>query len=493
MMHSEKKILHIEDDKENRRLVQHIIEEQNFQYYAAENGLKGIRLAKKIQPDLILIDIVLPDLQGYEITTHLKNLPELSNTIIVAVTGHGDQETRSLSKAAGCDDFIVKPFDINHFIKQLDSWLFENKSLSVEPPSLKLLQQYNTQLVSKLISKITDLEALNQNLRDLNRKISKSKKSLEIYNDRLLYLNKLTNFFQEHKNPNELLRILPTKIIEAFPVSRCIFFGVLNNKLLLNPFSYALIKNDSSDPVEIEISPEFIKRIDDNNNLLFVENASQADAMDLKVFSEKMESDFFILAKLSKSNEEIITEITRSVDSAIHSDRNQLPDDIIIFIEPKSRKELISIYEKRIIDSFLQTIKNVFENSVLFDQLIELYKEREEEAIRDGLTKIYNFRYFMQAIEREVNRSRRFNGSFSLLMIDIDYFKEYNDRLGHLKGDRILCTLTNLIEVNTRQIDIVSRYGGEEFTIILPGIEKDNALFIANKLREMIEHYHFPD
>ncbi len=99
----------------------------------------------------------------------------------------------------------------------------------------------------------------------------------------------------------------------------------------------------------------------------------------------------------------------------------------------------------------------------------------------------------MQAIEREIDRNRRFKGTFSLLMIDIDYFKEYNDRLGHLKGDRVLCTLSNLIEINTRQIDVVSRYGGEEFTVILPGIEKENAKIIAGKLRELIEHYHFPE
>ncbi len=99
----------------------------------------------------------------------------------------------------------------------------------------------------------------------------------------------------------------------------------------------------------------------------------------------------------------------------------------------------------------------------------------------------------MQAIEREIDRNRRFKGTFSLLMIDIDYFKEYNDRLGHLKGDRVLCTLSNLIEINTCQIDVVSRYGGEEFTVILPGIEKENAKIIAGKLRELIEHYHFPE
>jgi diguanylate cyclase (GGDEF)-like protein len=491
-MEKGKKVLHIEDDQENRRLVRHIVEEKNLQYYFAENGLKGLRLAEKIEPELILIDIVLPDLQGYEITTYLKNLPELSETNIIAVTGHTDAETRSLSKAAGCDDFIAKPFEVDTFSEKLDLWL-SGKIVSKETPSLELLQKYNTRLVSKLISKITDLEELNSNLRELNKKISKSKKELEIYNDRLLYLNRLTNFFHEHKNPSELLQLLPTKIVEAFPVSRCIFFGIVNNKSLLKPFSYALIKEEYPDPPEINIEPELLKRLSDSDNIVFVENITDETNPQLRTLSGILDSKSFILAKLSGSNKDIIAEISQTEDNVVRKEKTQTPTDIIIFIEPKSADYLFSIYEMRIIESFLQTIKNVFENSILFDYLMELYKEREEEAIRDGLTKIYNFRYFMQAIEREINRGRRFNGNFSLLMIDIDYFKAYNDRLGHLKGDRVLCTLSNLIEINTRQIDIVSRYGGEEFTVILPGIEKENALIIASKLRELIEHYNFPE
>jgi diguanylate cyclase (GGDEF)-like protein len=491
-MNTEKKVLHIEDDFENRRLVQHIIESKNLKYHFAVNGLMGLKLAEEIIPDLVLVDISLPDLQGYEITTYLKNLPELTHTNIVAVTGHSDSETRSMTKAAGCDDFIAKPFDITHFSDQLDRWLSPEKLTPSEPPSLHLLQKYNTKLVSKLISKITDLEDLNQNLRNLNKNISTSKKELEIYNDRLLYLNKLTNFFHEHKDPAELLRLLPTKIIESFPVARCIFYGVWN-KELLKPLSYALLKEDYPDPDEVAINYELNKLLSTNNNLLFVENASECRDVSLQELAKNIGSNSFVLSQLSGKKEEIMAEISHADDNIARKFKSNIPDNIIIFIEPKSAQYLFPLNEKRILVSFLQTMKNIFENSILFNDLIQLYKEREEEAIRDGLTKLYNFRYFMNALEREISRGKRFNGTFSLLMIDIDYFKQYNDRLGHLKGDRILSTLTSLLELNTRKIDIVARYGGEEFTIILPGIEKDNAFLIANKLRELIDYYNFPD
>ncbi len=388
-MDKEKKILHIEDDIENRRLVRHIIEEKGYHYNYAENGLKGLRLAEEIKPDLILVDIVLPDLQGFEITTYLKNLPELSGANIIAVTGHTDAETRSLSKAAGCDDFIAKPFDIESFSKKLDLWLSE-KIISKEEPSLQLLQKYNTQLVSKLISKITDLEELNKNLRELNKSISKSKKELEIYNDRLLYLNRLTNFFHEHKNPAELLQLLPTKIVESFPVLRCVFYGVYSNKSLLKPFSYALIKEEYPDPPDINIEPELLDYLADSNNLMFIKNIADETNSQILKLSKGLESKAFILARLTSSNDDVITEISQTEDSIVRKERKHIPDDIIIFIEPKSQRYLFSLYEKRIIDSFLQTIKNIFENSILFDYLMALYKEREEEAIRDGLTKIYN-------------------------------------------------------------------------------------------------------
>ena len=97
----------------------------------------------------------------------------------------------------------------------------------------------------------------------------------------------------------------------------------------------------------------------------------------------------------------------------------------------------------------------------------------------------------MNEMAREIKRSSRFGSSFSLLLIDLDRFKELSDKLGHLKGDKVLRDAASLLNSNTRSIDTVARYGGEEFAIIVPGTEKDNAFHLAEKLRQIIENYQF--
>ncbi|MBA2662952.1 MAG: GGDEF domain-containing protein [Bradymonadaceae bacterium] len=105
----------------------------------------------------------------------------------------------------------------------------------------------------------------------------------------------------------------------------------------------------------------------------------------------------------------------------------------------------------------------------------------------DGLTQVYNKRYFLQEMEREMSRCIRYERDLSLVMIDIDYFKPVNDTYGHLAGDHILKQCAQRIVRHIRRDDIFARYGGEEFILLLPEIAKPKATQIADKLRQIIE------
>ena len=104
----------------------------------------------------------------------------------------------------------------------------------------------------------------------------------------------------------------------------------------------------------------------------------------------------------------------------------------------------------------------------------------------DGLTGIYNKRYFLETLEREMGRCLRYDRPLSLIMIDIDFFKRVNDTHGHLAGDAVLSQLGNLIAGKVRKEDIFARYGGEEFALILPEIPNDGAIALAEKLRGLV-------
>lgn len=117
-----------------------------------------------------------------------------------------------------------------------------------------------------------------------------------------------------------------------------------------------------------------------------------------------------------------------------------------------------------------------------------LYQEVQELAITDSLTRIFNRRYYLERFAEELERSRKFKYKFSCLMIDIDYFKSYNDRYGHIVGDAVLREISQTIQEKIRQIDLLGRYGGEEFIIILSETDKDLANQAAQRIRQAIEY-----
>ena len=107
-------------------------------------------------------------------------------------------------------------------------------------------------------------------------------------------------------------------------------------------------------------------------------------------------------------------------------------------------------------------------------------------ATTDGLTELYNHRYFQEQIRMQVEQSKRYNTSFSLIIIDIDFFKKFNDTFGHQSGDAVLKEVAQTLRRNVRATDIVCRYGGEEMSIILPNTSKEEALLTAQKICERV-------
>jgi two-component system, cell cycle response regulator len=122
------------------------------------------------------------------------------------------------------------------------------------------------------------------------------------------------------------------------------------------------------------------------------------------------------------------------------------------------------------------------------DDLDESFHESlMSSALRDGLTKLFNKRYFLERLDSELKFAQRHATSLSLLMLDLDHFKKINDTMGHLAGDTVLATIANVLHKAVRNEDVVARFGGEEFAIILRAIEIDSAQLMAERVRKLVE------
>jgi len=138
-------------------------------------------------------------------------------------------------------------------------------------------------------------------------------------------------------------------------------------------------------------------------------------------------------------------------------------------------------------EEILLRLKRVITERKLRKERERMIEKLQELAITDGLTKLYNSRSFYSQLEREVDRFNRYMHPLSLLLLDIDHFKRFNDNYGHLEGDKVLVRFSQIITSCLRTMDTAYRYGGEEFTVILPETGLHEAVTVAERIRSTLE------
>jgi diguanylate cyclase (GGDEF)-like protein len=143
------------------------------------------------------------------------------------------------------------------------------------------------------------------------------------------------------------------------------------------------------------------------------------------------------------------------------------------------------------LNELLPVLRTLVRRKQEYDYLKKSWQTAEIQACTDPLTGLCNLRQLMTTLEREVERSRRYGRQCSLAMVDIDWFKNYNDSHGHLAGDEVLTVTADLFRRNIRNSDVAARYGGEEFVIVMPETGKELAARVGEKLRRVFEEYPF--
>src|SRR5258705_1907455 len=170
------KVLYIEDNRENRMIVRAVLEAAGYLIVDAEDGLAGIEAAIREEPALILLDINLPGVDGYEIVAILKSCPNLASTPVIAVTAYAMQGDRQRTLVAGCDGYIQKPINVDMFPRQVAEFLGGKRERVEGREEGVYLRELNQRLVYRLLNQVEELKRLNQHfvrrasqLEDLHR------------------------------------------------------------------------------------------------------------------------------------------------------------------------------------------------------------------------------------------------------------------------------------------------------------------------------------
>ncbi|GAB4336610.1 MAG: hypothetical protein Kow0037_18110 [Calditrichia bacterium] len=504
------RLLHIEDDISSRLLIKKVLKNHNFELLEAPTGLSGLELATQKIPDIILMDINLPDISGIELATKIKNTAGLERTVIIALTALPSEKARDLTLLAGCDGFLEKPIDPTLFPEQILKFA-EGKREQISTSSLEQLHnQYEATLVNDLTQKVKELEKTNLKLKETSLKLqahsSFLEKILEIISD-------LSSTNTVHEFVNELLNSLNY----YFHYDTVVFLEFRNGGHRLKVKHAIGLEESEKKLLNFKFIPEKFGDLFKPKQVVFLEdpdsylessngvNISQLGFRQLLLgflgTSLQPETPDKIrrrlLPQLSQSVPRLFDQVANDEQSVLDRLTEYFRSEYLyrggfVLISSRSERREVFGYEAVFLETLFRSASYMLINLTLMEQLRNLFIHAEREAVTDFLTGLYNYRYFMRQLNAEISRDTRHRSHFSLIMLDIDHFKNYNDRLGHQAGDEILKRIAEILTQNTRHSDIVARYGGEEFIIICPELDLKAAFLVAEKLRQIVANTPFP-
>ena len=170
MTEVQQKILYVEDNRDNQRLVQRVLGARGYQVIIAEDGAEGVALARETRPALVLVDLGIPGLDGYETTTRLRSFAHLRGVPIVALTADGTPGARERALVAGCDGYLLKPIDARLLPQQVAEFIGgKREQLPTNVDQGELLRAYNQKLVERLEQRVRELTQANAEVQELDR------------------------------------------------------------------------------------------------------------------------------------------------------------------------------------------------------------------------------------------------------------------------------------------------------------------------------------
>ena len=432
-------ILVVDDSPLILEMISKFLNTNGYEVLTASDGIEAIEKAFRELPDMIVLDVMMPRMNGYQTCRLLKSDHETCDIPIIMLTAKDQASDKYWGIQTGADVYLSKEFEQPILLKTIETLIQKRRKIPVAKSLIR-----GTSLISAvdIVSKVN--EQLDKKLFEatvLNEMSSLIERGIEDFEG-------IVNIVME-----TLARILDYDVAAIVTIEEhdigC-FFKI----------------NKPSSELRLREVQEYTKNYLKENNICL------SSSNKMEVFgTDKIE-------QASVTNERKIVYFDVPIRFA-----DKLGGLIVL---TRNASEKIDSKEE---DFFKVVVKQAFiimENSWLYNKVKSL-------AVTDSLTGIYNHGFLYECLCKEYARAERYKLPLSFLMLDMDYFKKVNDSYGHPQGDTVLCKISHILRNNVRVCDTIGRYGGEEFSIILPESKLEDSVSLAERIRKEVEQYNFGD
>ncbi len=421
------KVLLADDDQGLLHTLTWILRDKGYEVIALSDGEDLLRRLEEEGPDLLMLDIMMPKVDGLQILEQVKRLERWRDLPVLMISSMQPEEATVRSLGLGAADFIPKPFRVRELLARVEARLKNALELR------RVREEANTR------AEVVDI------------------------------LHEVT----ESLKPDEIYHVLTRRVARALHLSKCAIVSAQPGE------KYGVLVAASENPMlrnlEIQLAryPEIRTALETRQTVLVTD----------------VSTDPLYEGVREEWASEGITVPTRSAIALPFFIRSELAG--VFFLrttgdDPSLNKE-DAVFADTVIRGAVSAIERAHD--------LEAAKSDKERfrflASTDPLTGCLNRRAMLDRLEAELERARRYDLELTVLMIDLDWFKEINDTRGHLVGDVVLRELGEHLRREARSVDIVARYGGEEFTLVLPETGFEGGAAFAERIRIQVETHNF--
>ena len=421
------KILVADDDKALLSTVGWILRDRGYDVVSVSSGEEIIRKLEQESPDLVMLDIMMPKVDGLRVLEQVKREDRWRDLPILMISSMPPEDGTVKSLGLGAADFIPKPFRVRELLARVEAHLRSARELS-----------------------------------DARKEARTRSELVEI-------LHEVTDSLK----PDEIFHILARRVGRALNIPMCsiVMSGPHDAVgIVVATFDNPMLRN-----LEIQLSryPEIRKALETNETVL---------VQDVKVDPIYAE----VREEWRREGINVRTRSAIALPFDLHGSRAG-----VFFLRTTDKQPALTEGDARFATTVISAAVAAIEKGYDLESAVSDRERFQWLANTDPLTETLNRRALIEKLRGELDRGRRYGHELTVLMIDIDHFKNINDTRGHLVGDSVLRDLGDILNEEARSVDIVARYGGEEFVIVLPDTGLDGGTAFAERLRTRVAAHPF--